>query len=204
MNGEFFSRLDGTDNRPLRKHKLRGRSQPGPVDLSRRVHRLGNKGGGAAVIELALRPVTLFLSLKPSLRERVWAKRPPPALEQLDHHEGVFALSALDAQPRSNARQEGSGRQTGRTSPGPARTGLAFTRRHGDYPAAPDLLEPIQRSAIAVGDHDLHSILVSTASGFEGTRDRDAAFSVNEARRVRPVGGFRLSQGKTPVLGGAL
>jgi hypothetical protein len=51
-----------------------------------------------------LRPVMLFLFLKPSLRERVWAKRPPPALEQLDHHEGVVALSPLDAEPRPNAR----------------------------------------------------------------------------------------------------
>ncbi len=54
------------------------------------MHRFLDELGRAAVIQLALNPIELFLLVKPSLRKGSTAKCAAPSLQEVDHRKGVL------------------------------------------------------------------------------------------------------------------
>ena len=113
--------LDGNDIIPLKQHTgadFGYRAQIAlnalvcgesafAADLTWRVHWPRDKKLCAAMIEFALNPVVLFLLVEPRTWERSPAEGPATALEEVDHHQSVLALTAFDSQPRLNPGQKG-------------------------------------------------------------------------------------------------
>ena len=65
------------------------------IDFARRMQRTSDEDVGAAVIELPLDPIELFLVFKPRLRERLSTERSSASLQEIAHREGVVTLSLL-------------------------------------------------------------------------------------------------------------
>jgi hypothetical protein len=70
------------------------------------MHRSRYEPIAAAVVELSLNPIELFLFVKPCLRKPCTPKRAVASSQQFNHSQGVFALSRLDSQPRLDSDQE--------------------------------------------------------------------------------------------------
>ncbi len=136
-------------------------SQTLAVYLTRRMHRLRDKGRGAAMIQLPLNPVMLFLFCEPGLRKWRAPERASATLQQQDHCQGVIALLGLDAQQWPNPGEERPCLQTSRCPPSPGLTGPGGGAVNND-PTAPEALHPVEHVPISIDDNHVNAVLIST------------------------------------------